>query len=93
MKTVNHFSELDGGSTGQSNLGIFNTEQPVENFEAAANRDGTNTYDLPTLSQQVDSLRGEMKQGFAEIRSEMAQGFAGINATIRQEIRDALSGK
>ena len=32
MKTVHHFSELDGGgSTGQSNLGVFNPEQAVAN--------------------------------------------------------------
>ena len=46
MRTVHHFSELDGGSTGQSNLGVFNTEQPVENterFDLGSNRDGTIT--------------------------------------------------
>ena len=52
-----------------------------------------NTQDNPGDPGDDEFVRrGELRQSLAELEAKMEQGFAGINATIRQEIRDALSG-
>lgn len=96
MKTVNHFSELDGGSTGQSNLGVFNTEQPVENterFDLGSNRDGTVTAGAidPTVPTQKTTLgkfipgSGSNNNRIKALENAMVQvvdGINGINARL-----------
>ena len=76
MRNVGDFSEL-GAIGGSGDMSVF-TEQPVENFEADSNPDGSNTYDLPTLSQQVDGLRQRVEAGFAGVNEKMDKGFAEI---------------
>jgi hypothetical protein len=81
--SFNEMSASTGASQSQSSLSAFNPEQvAVENtgemLDVAANPDGTNSYDLPTVGRWVEGIAKEMK----EVRVEMRQGFDGINARL-----------
>ena len=84
MKTVNHFSELDGGSTGQSNLGVFNTERienapiggvggtpPVTSAQSAGDAPPNTPQWRKTVNERLGNLEWNMKQGFDGINAKL----------------------